>query len=47
MENRLQVGQTPDHFRPTDDPPVSITPVTPEYWETMARFIWHEVTQDP
>ena len=47
MENRLQVSQTPDHFRPTDDPPVSITPVTPEYWETMARFIWHEVTQDP
>jgi hypothetical protein len=47
IENMLQVDRTPDHFRPTDDPPVSITPVTPEYWETMARFIWHEVTQDP
>ena len=47
MENRLQVDQNPAHFTPIKEPPTSITPVTPEYWETLARFIWHEVTQDP
>lgn len=47
IENRLPVDQSPEHFMPIKEPPTSITPVTPEYWETMARFIWHEVTQDP
>lgn len=46
-ENRLQVDRTIEHFRPNKELPESITPVNPEYWEKLARFIWHEITQDP
>lgn len=46
-ENRLQVDRTIEHFCPNKELPVSITPVNPEYWEELARFIWHEITQDP
>lgn len=47
MENRLQVERNTAHFSPDSNLPVSITPVNEEYWEQLARFIWHEVTQDP
>jgi hypothetical protein len=46
-ENMLQIGRTPEHFRPNENPPFSIMPVDAEYWETLARFIWHETTLDP
>jgi hypothetical protein len=47
MEDRLQLDRTPEHFSPDKDLPVPITPVDSEYWEKLARFIWHEMTLDP
>ena len=47
IENMVQVEKHIEHFSPSHDLPLSVTPVTPEYWEQLARFIWHEVTQDP
>jgi hypothetical protein len=47
IENRLPVDKDPNHFSPHNELPVSITPVNAEYWENLARFIWHEITQDP
>lgn len=47
MEDRLQVERNPEDFFPCKDPPLSITTVDAEYWENLARFIWHEMTLDP
>lgn len=46
-EDRLQVERTLEHFCPDKEPPASITPMDEEYWEKLARFIWHEMTLDP
>jgi hypothetical protein len=46
-ESQVQVDRNIDHFRPLDDPPLSINPENDGYWEQLARFIWHEVTLDP
>jgi hypothetical protein len=47
VEDRLLLERTPEHFCPDKEPPASITPVDAEYWEKLARFIWHEMTLDP
>ena len=46
-EDRLQIERTQEHFCPDKVPPASITPMDAEYWEKLARFIWHEMTLDP
>lgn len=46
-EDRLQVEKELEHFSPYKEPPVSITPIDEEYWETLGRFIWHEMILDP
>lgn len=45
-ENKVQVERNINHFRPLDNPPLSINPENDEYWEQLARFIWYEVTLD-
>ena len=46
-DSLLQVVKSIDHFRPLNDPPLSINPENDGYWEQLARFIWHEVSLDP
>jgi hypothetical protein len=40
----FQIERNPEHFRPTKEPPVPITPENAEYWENFARFIWYVTT---
>jgi len=47
LMEKLPVDRTPEHFCPIKEPPTAITTINAEYWEYLARFIWHETTLDP
>ena len=47
LMEKLPVARTPEHFCPGNELSAAITPVDAEYWENLARFIWHETTLDP